>query len=87
MESRTLPSSFFFSFCPSAPPHPPWREGVLALQRWRRGSLLDNASSLPLYLRWQSQPRGEGGGGKATGEVEALREEENEAARRSRLRQ
>ena len=82
--------AFFHLLLPSAsaPPfHPSWREGILVLQRWRRGSPLDNASLLLLRLRWQSQPRGEGGGGEAVGEAEALGEEEDGAARRPRLRQ
>ena len=89
MASRIPSSPPSFSFCSSF--HPPWREGILALERWRRGSPLDNASSLLLYPWWQSQPRGEGGGGEAAGEAmgeaEALREVENGAARQSRLRQ
>ena len=59
----------------------------MVLQRWRRGSPLDNASFLILHPRWQSHPRGEGGGGEAVGEVEALGEEEDGAARRPRLHQ
>ena len=84
-----VPHSFISSFLQLLLPpfHPPWREGILVLQRWRRGSPLDNASLLLLRLRWQSQPRGEGGGGEAVGEAEALGEEEDGAARRPRLRQ
>ena len=82
--------AFFHILLPSAsaPPfHPSWREGIPVLQWWRRGSPLDNASLLLLHLRWQSQPRGEGGGGEAVGEAEALGEEEDGAVRRPRLRQ
>ena len=79
MASRIPSSPPSFSFC--SPFHPSWREGILVLQRWRRGSPLDNVSLLLLHQRWQSQPRGEGGGGEA----EALGEEEDGAARRSRL--
>ena len=84
MASRIPSSPPSFSFCP--PFHPPWREGILVHQRWRRGSPLDNASLLLLHPRWQSQPRGEGGGGEAMGEAEALGEEEDGAVRRHRLR-
>src|SRR4051812_33204017 len=55
-----VPHSFISSFLQLLPPfHPLWREGTLVLQRWRRGSLLDNAYLLLPHLRWQSQPRGE----------------------------
>ena len=84
MESRILSSYSSFSFC--SPFHPSWREGILVLQRWRRGSPLDNASLLLLHPRWQTQPRGEGGGGEAEVTV-ALRGEGDGAARRPRLRQ
>src|SRR4051812_31242866 len=89
-ENRILSSPLSFSFC-SPLSHSPWRKGILVLQRWRRGSPLDNASLLPPHPWWQSQPQGEEGGGEAAGEVEgeaeALGEEVDGAARRPRLRQ
>ena len=85
MASRIPSSPPFFSFC--SPFHPSWREGILVLQRWRRGSPLDNASLLLLCLRWQGRPRGEGGGGEAMGEAGALGEGEDGAARRPYPRQ
>src|SRR3954462_7119984 len=40
-ETRIPSSSLSFSFC-SPLSRSPWRKGMLVLQRWRRGSPLDN---------------------------------------------
>ena len=84
MASRIPSSHPSFSFC--SPFHPPWREGILVLQRWRRGSLLVSASLLPTsQWRW-SQPQEEGGGGVAEVAV-AVGGEGDEVARQPCLRQ